>query len=81
MKIKSIALGVIGLSVASHFGLSAEMLVPPALTVLDNKYFNGAVMDGMNRVGQAGRENIEKGMSYFSSEFKSTVDVVSNGLP
>ncbi|EPR7484145.1 TPA: hypothetical protein ACGSTL_001442 [Vibrio parahaemolyticus] len=80
MKIKSIVLGAILLSAASYFGMSAEMLVPPAITELDNKYFNGAVMKGMNRVGQTGRDNIEKGLVHFSSELKGQVDRLGDSL-
>ncbi|MDH1472651.1 hypothetical protein [Shewanella sp. GD03713] len=78
MKIKSLLFGVIGLSVASHFGFSAEKLFPPAIVDLDKKWFNGAVMEGMNIAGKAGRDNAEKWFELYFSEYKNTDTQDSN---
>lgn len=54
MKLKTILISTVCISIASACGVSANQFVPPVLVDLDSKYLDGAVLNGMNKIGHYG---------------------------
>lgn len=56
MKLKTILIATVCISIASACGVSANQFVPPVLADLDSKYLDGAVLNGMNNIGHYGSD-------------------------
>ena len=65
MKLKSLLIVTVGISIASACGVSASKIMPPALAKLDNRYLDGVVQQGINKVGNFSSEKVGEIKDYF----------------
>ncbi|MEZ9699552.1 hypothetical protein AB4455_02865 [Vibrio sp. 10N.261.46.E12] len=60
MKLKTILIACICISIASACGVSANQLIPPIFVDLDIKYLDGDVLNGINKIGQYGSAKVHQ---------------------
>lgn len=60
MKLKTILIACVCISIASACGVSANQFIPPIFVDLDSKYLDGDVLNGLNKIGQYGSAKVHQ---------------------
>lgn len=60
MKLKTILIASVCISIASACGVSANQFIPPIFVDLDCKYLDGSVLNGINKIGQYGSAKVHQ---------------------
>lgn len=78
MKLKTILIVTVCISIASACGVSAKQLVPPVLVDLDSKYLDGAVLNGISQIGHYGSSKVHQVKDFVVLNIR---DVLSGQAP